>query len=210
MTLVRRDALDRVGGWAEWCICEDAELGLRLFKAGYHSVYVNRSFGRGLIPDSFMEYRKQRFRWAYGAVQILKRHWKSLLPFGLGRMLDRKHGAEGYLDGAQRYHFFAGWMPWLADGMGLIFTLLGLAWTVGLIVAPRYLEFPFQVFVVPTAGMFVFRMAHSLPLYRARVPCRVVQRLGALLAGLSLTHPLPTAVLTAFVPSGKPLLLTPQ
>src|SRR3546814_122470 len=43
MTLVRRDALDRVGGWAEWCICEDAELGLRLFKAGYHSVYVNRS-----------------------------------------------------------------------------------------------------------------------------------------------------------------------
>src|SRR3546814_10069956 len=92
MTLVRRDALDRVGGWAEWCICEDAELGLRLFKAGYHSVYVNRSFGRGLIPDSFMEYRKQRFRWAYGAVQILKRHWKSPLPFGLGRMLDRKHG----------------------------------------------------------------------------------------------------------------------
>src|SRR3546814_13552005 len=77
MTLVRRDALDRVGGWAEWCICEDAELGLRLFKAGYHSVYVNRSFGRGLIPDSFMEYRNQRFRWAYGAVKILKRHWKS-------------------------------------------------------------------------------------------------------------------------------------
>src|SRR3546814_9846778 len=79
-------------------------------------------------------------------------------------------------------------MPWLADGMGLIFTLLGLAWTVGLIVAPRYLEFPFQVFVVPTAGMFIFRMAHSLTLYRARVPCSVVQRLGALLAGLSLTH----------------------
>src|SRR3546814_11436926 len=88
-------------------------------------------------------------------------------------MLGRKHGAEGYLDGAQRYHFFAGWMPWLADGMGLIFTLLGLAWTVGLIVAPRYLEFPFQVFVVPTAGMFIFRMAHSLTLYRARVPCSV-------------------------------------
>jgi len=30
MTLVRRSALDALGGWAQWCVCEDAELGLRL------------------------------------------------------------------------------------------------------------------------------------------------------------------------------------
>src|SRR4029450_6605460 len=34
MTLVRRTALDDAGGWAEWCITEDAELGLRLFEHG--------------------------------------------------------------------------------------------------------------------------------------------------------------------------------
>src|SRR3546814_336506 len=51
-------------------------------------------------------------------------------------------------------------------------------------------------------------MAHSLTLYRARVPCSVVQRLGALLAGLSLTHTISTAVLTGFVTSGKPFLRT--
>ena len=32
MTLVRREVLDEVGGWAEWCITEDAELGLRMFE----------------------------------------------------------------------------------------------------------------------------------------------------------------------------------
>jgi exo-beta-1,3-glucanase (GH17 family) len=32
MTLVRATGLRMTGGWAEWCICEDAELGLRLMK----------------------------------------------------------------------------------------------------------------------------------------------------------------------------------
>src|SRR6185369_12506809 len=32
MTLVQRQALLEAGGWAEWCITEDAELGLRLFE----------------------------------------------------------------------------------------------------------------------------------------------------------------------------------
>ena len=35
MTLVTKAALEEVGGWAEWCITEDTELGLRLFEAGY-------------------------------------------------------------------------------------------------------------------------------------------------------------------------------
>ena len=34
MTMIRRAALESVGGWSEWCICEDTELGLRLFVDG--------------------------------------------------------------------------------------------------------------------------------------------------------------------------------
>ena len=29
MTMVRKSALEEVGGWSEWCITEDAELGLQ-------------------------------------------------------------------------------------------------------------------------------------------------------------------------------------
>ncbi|HSR35736.1 MAG TPA: glycosyltransferase, partial [Desulfurivibrionaceae bacterium] len=37
MTMVRRSVLDAVGGWAEWCITEAAELGLRIFERGHEA-----------------------------------------------------------------------------------------------------------------------------------------------------------------------------
>ena len=46
MTLVRAQALKSHGNWSEWCICEDAELGLRLMDAGYQTVYVDEVMGR--------------------------------------------------------------------------------------------------------------------------------------------------------------------
>ncbi|MDE2316907.1 MAG: glycosyltransferase, partial [Xanthomonadaceae bacterium] len=50
MTMVRRTALEGTGGWSEWTICEDAELGLRLMHAGYELVYVDELMGKGLTP----------------------------------------------------------------------------------------------------------------------------------------------------------------
>src|SRR5205807_638885 len=78
MGLVRRGALDRIGGWDEWCITEDAEASLRLLGLGYRGLYDPRSYGAGLMPLSFEGLKKQRFRWAFGGVQILKKHGRSL------------------------------------------------------------------------------------------------------------------------------------
>ena len=41
--------------------------------------YLPRSYGRGLMPETFHDYKKQRFRWAYGAMQILRAHARALL-----------------------------------------------------------------------------------------------------------------------------------
>ena len=60
MTLVRRTLLERIG-WAEWCITEDAELGLRIFEEGYDATYIPVSYGRGVMPDTFLDFKKQRF-----------------------------------------------------------------------------------------------------------------------------------------------------
>src|SRR5690606_12078153 len=122
MTLVRRDLLERSGGWAEWCITEDAELGLRILEDGQETLYVPQTYGRGLMPDTFMDYKKQRFRWAYGAMQILKRHAKALF------------WKEGGLSSGQRYHFIAGWLPWIADGFNLLFNLAALVWSAAMII----------------------------------------------------------------------------
>jgi hypothetical protein len=64
MTLIRKAALENENGWAEWCITEDSQLGLRLFRAGYEAVYSRKSFGKGVMPDDFNAFRKQRYRWA--------------------------------------------------------------------------------------------------------------------------------------------------
>ena len=84
MCLIRADALVRAGGWAEWCLSEDSELSVRLRGLGYRGIYVNETFGRGLIPGSFGDYRKQRFRWMAGPVQQVIAHWRMLLPQMLG------------------------------------------------------------------------------------------------------------------------------
>jgi exo-beta-1,3-glucanase (GH17 family)/cellulose synthase/poly-beta-1,6-N-acetylglucosamine synthase-like glycosyltransferase len=199
MTMIRREALVSLGGWAEWCICEDAELGLRLYEAGYQSVYVNHPFGRGLTAQSFAGYKSQRYRWAYGAVQIIKRHWGNLAPW-----------AKSRLSAGQRYHFLAGWAPWFADALQLVFTVAALYWTIGLLAAPRQFEFPIVEFLVPTIGMFAFKLIHSLWLYTRCVPSTWSQRLGAAVAAMALTHSIARAMLRGMFTSNAPFLRTPK
>lgn len=80
MCVLRTEALRKAGGWAEWCLTEDSEVSVRLRAAGYHGYYFTETFGRGLIPETFDDYRKQRFRWTAGPVQQLRRHWRLFLP----------------------------------------------------------------------------------------------------------------------------------
>lgn len=199
MTLIRRDALRECGGWAEWTITEDAELGLRLFRRGWEAVYCSRSFGRGVMPDDFSAFRKQRFRWAYGAMQICRAHAGALLsPFNRDLTL------------GQRWHFVTGWLPWVGDAFGLLFLLLGLVWSVGLIVAPMRFEFPIVLFMLPSIGLFVFKLARLFALYRARVPCGLLDRVGAAVAGLALSHTIGMAVWKGLVIRSAPFLRTPK
>ena len=81
MGLIRKSVLEEIGGWDEWCITEDAEASLRILKKGYQSLYINRAFGSGLMPINFEGLKKQRFRWCFGGIQILKKHWEALMPW---------------------------------------------------------------------------------------------------------------------------------
>lgn len=201
MTLVRKSALEKVGQWAEWCICEDAELGIKLYRAGYDSVYVNHSFGRGLTPDTLAGYIGQRFRWAYGAVQIVKHHWSALAPWA----------RKGGLTPAQRYYFLAGWLPWFADGLALLFTVTSVGLSLFALYAPKMVQLPVAAFLIPTIGSFVFKFVRSLWLYAVRIKdCSFIESLGAGVAALGLTHTVAKAMLNGMATSGKPFFRTPK
>ena len=200
MTLVRRSVLAEVGGWSEWSITEDAELGLRIFEQGYEATYFPNSYGKGLIPDTFMNYKNQRFRWAYGAMQIMRRHAAQLFGGGAGR-----------LTAGQRYHFLAGWLPWIADGMNLLFNLAALGWSLAMIMAPTDFDPPLIILSVLPLALFCFKLAKVIYLYRgARVVGTAWQTLAAMLAGLALSHTIAKAMLLGMVTRGRPFLRTPK
>lgn len=199
MTLIRKSALDECGRWSEWCICEDAELGMRLFRDGWEAVYSNRSFGRGVMPDDFAAFRKQRARWAYGAMQICRKHAGALLS-----------PANRDLTLGQRWHFVTGWLPWVGDALGLIFLLLGLAWSVLLISQPSQFEFPIVLFMLPSIGLFGFKLVQILALYQSRVRCTAFERIGAAVAGLALSHTIAKAVWKGLLTRRAPFHRTPK
>lgn len=114
MGLIRRSALVEVGGWDEWCITEDAELSLRLLRAGWQGVHVPESFGRGLMPLTFEALKRQRYRWCFGGVQMLRLHLGSLLP---GRP-----GPGNQLTWSQRWAYLVGGLQWFGDLAGVLFS----------------------------------------------------------------------------------------
>ncbi len=200
MTLVRRSALKKVGGWSEWCITEDAELGLLIFREGLEAVYIPKSYGKGLMPDTFQGYRNQRFRWAYGAVQIIRHHIKDL--FGLN---------GGKLTAGQRYHFVAGWLPWIADGINLLFNLLALGWSLAMLLNPTMFDPPLIIFSALPLALFSFKVAKAIYLYRgARIVSTTQQTLAASLAGLALSHTIARAMWQGVFTRNLPFMRTPK
>ncbi|MEJ2142302.1 MAG: glycosyltransferase [Gammaproteobacteria bacterium] len=199
MTLIRKSVLQEVNGWAEWCITEDAELGFRIFENGYEAIYTPTSYGKGLMPDTFNDYKLQRYRWAYGAVQILKRHLRSLL----GREKSR-------LTNGQRYHFVAGWLPWFADSVNLFFTLAAITWSAGMMLFPRQVDPPLIIFAILPLSLFCFKMAKIIYLYRTTVNVSLKHTIFAAIAGLALSHTIAVAVAFGFLTSNKPFFRTPK
>ncbi|MFY2559337.1 glycosyltransferase [Corallococcus terminator] len=198
MTMTYRSVLEELG-WAEWCICEDAELGLRVFEKGYSAAYSHHSYGKGLIPDTFSDYKKQRFRWAYGSIQIIKHHANSLL-----------RGKNSELTRGQRYHFLAGWLPWVADGLNLLFTIGALLWSAAMLIAPERIQPPLPIFAIPPLALFVFKIGKGLFLYRRAVGVDLKAAFAAALAGLALSHTVAKAVMYGVFTRGMPFFRTPK
>jgi hypothetical protein len=197
MTMVRRPQLEACR-WAEWCITEDAELGLRIFERGFDASYVPHSYGRGLMPDTFIDFKKQRFRWAYGAMQIIKAHARTLFLEG------------GPLSAGQRYHFVAGWLPWIADGVNLLFNLAALGWSAAMVWAPGRVDAPLLMYSVLPLSLFTFKIAKLFHLYRVRVGANMRQTAAAAVAGLALTHTIGTATVKGLITRSEPFFRTPK
>ena len=84
LSLIRIDALRRLGGWPTASITEDADLGVALWQAGARGRYVDMAAGQGLLPLDYAGLRVQRERWVAGNAQVLFRLMRNAPRGGRG------------------------------------------------------------------------------------------------------------------------------
>jgi cellulose synthase/poly-beta-1,6-N-acetylglucosamine synthase-like glycosyltransferase/peptidoglycan/xylan/chitin deacetylase (PgdA/CDA1 family)/spore germination protein YaaH len=70
----RRQALLEVGGYPTGTLVEDADLTVRLLRAGWRIPYEARAVAWTEAPQSIVDALRQRRRWAFGTVQLLFAH----------------------------------------------------------------------------------------------------------------------------------------
>ncbi len=179
MCLIRRSALEESGGWAEWCVTEDSELAIRIHALGYRSVYVPVTFGRGLIPPTFSGYKRQRFRWTYGPVQELKRHWRLFLPRGMAR--------PSRLSWAQKINHLTHGLDPAALSLTLLFLPLGMATAGSMVVHREVIPVPFALWLLVTVQLLGGILLRLL-VFRYVVDASLADWLRAALASKALSH----------------------
>ena len=70
--ILRRTALDEIGGIAVETVTEDAHTSLRMQMNGWNTAYINIPQAAGLATERLSGHVKQRIRWARGMIQILR------------------------------------------------------------------------------------------------------------------------------------------
>jgi cellulose synthase (UDP-forming) len=70
--VLRRQALDEIGGIAVETVTEDAHTSLRMQMNGWGTAYINIPQAAGLATERLSAHVAQRIRWARGMIQILR------------------------------------------------------------------------------------------------------------------------------------------
>jgi hypothetical protein len=136
-------------------------------------------FGRGLIPESFEDYKKQRFRWTYGPIQELRRHFRLFLP--------KPFAQPSALSGAQKVHHLIHGLGAMKSGMEFMLLPLGIALTASMLAHHESIQVPLAMWpVFPIAA--IAALALKWHLFRRAVCCSFKDMLGASLASMSLDY----------------------
>ncbi|MBN2250453.1 MAG: glycosyltransferase family 2 protein [Candidatus Altiarchaeota archaeon] len=83
---VRKEAMEKIGGFSPDTFSEDFEIGIRLRKAGYVLSMTNATIYTR-VPNTLRGLVKQRIRWGRGTLQVMRKHRDVIL--------NREYGAIG-------------------------------------------------------------------------------------------------------------------
>jgi cellulose synthase/poly-beta-1,6-N-acetylglucosamine synthase-like glycosyltransferase len=164
----RRQTLVRVGGWDQFNVTEDADLGVRLHRLGFRTG-VLESITFEEANSDFVNWIKQRSRWYKGYLQT----W--LVHIRHPRLLWRQLGLKGFIG----FNLFVGGTPMLAL-LNPLFWALTAMWFLGkpsivLALFPAWLYY---------ASLISLALGNFFFLYTAVVGARAAGRSSLALAAL--------------------------
>ncbi|HKA22860.1 MAG TPA: glycosyltransferase [Blastocatellia bacterium] len=74
----RRELIEKVGGFNDLTLAEDADLTMAIRKLGYSISYEDEAVGLTEAPDTLRGFVRQRYRWMYGTLQAAWKHVDAL------------------------------------------------------------------------------------------------------------------------------------
>lgn len=81
--ILRRKALEDVGGVAVETIAEDYHTSIKMIARGWKTRYVNHTYVLGMAPGDLQSYLIQRDRWARGNLSVLRSRENPIIARGL-------------------------------------------------------------------------------------------------------------------------------
>ena len=181
--VLRRSALEAVGGFATESDIEDQITSLALLSHGYRTVFLAERLSVGLAPESSAALHDQRNRWCRGSLQILFTRYG---PFGRGFTLTQR------LFFLQSYWVLGAFLP-------LFYAILPCSvWLFGARLFPHVN--PTDLAVMPTVLLLAIWLSLAWVSDRTWIP--IVTQAFQLFTAV---EQLPTALASLIKPFGKPL-----
>ena len=148
--ILRRKAIDEIGGFDETTVTEDFATTLKLQKIGWKTLYYNVVYVSGLGPITLGAYFVQQYRWAHGTVTTFKEVVRSFIknPFAL-------KPAQWWEYILSSTYFFTGWSNFVFMTLPIAFLLFGIR---PLIADPIAYLAAFVPYFVLTLLLFAYSM----------------------------------------------------
>jgi cellulose synthase/poly-beta-1,6-N-acetylglucosamine synthase-like glycosyltransferase len=99
--LIHRNLLEKLGGWDERALTEDAEMSIRIYQAGFLIKFVPYAVTWEQEPETLRVWLKQRTRWARGNNYVLEKYFTKVF-----KIKPRVVGLELFYAMAVYYIFF--------------------------------------------------------------------------------------------------------
>lgn len=133
--VVRRSALEAIGGFVTEAVSEDFFTGIQLAAKGYRLVYLNEKLSAGLAAENIAAHALQRVRWEQGTLQAFFIKSNPITIPGLNPI--------------QRLAYFEGLIHWFSSIARVGFLLMPLAYAFLGVIPLRATEAELLYFFVP-------------------------------------------------------------